>query len=132
MKTYVLDAGALVAHLLHEPSAPVVERILYGADWERPVLMSAVNWGEVYLAVWRGRGEQIAGMVQKAYQAFPLRVRSVQPEDALAAARLRARTRLPYADCFAVTLAQQAGATLVIKDSDFKVVQQEVDLLWLK
>ena len=60
MKTYVLDAGALVAHLLHEPSAPMVERILYGADWQRPVLMSAVNWGEVYLAVWRVRGEQIA------------------------------------------------------------------------
>jgi PIN domain nuclease of toxin-antitoxin system len=57
MKTYVLDASALMTFFEDRPGAEKVEELLAkAAEAKRPLAMSVVNWGEVYYSVWRARG----------------------------------------------------------------------------
>ena len=61
MKTYVLDASALMTFFENRPGADKVEELLAGAaDATRPLAMSVVNWGEVYYSIWRAHGEKTA------------------------------------------------------------------------
>ncbi len=49
MATKVLDSWALIAFFEDEPAAEAVEKILEQATAEKhKLLMSVVNWGEVY------------------------------------------------------------------------------------
>ena len=48
------------------------------------------------------------------------------------AASLKAEYHLPYADCFAASLAQARKATLVTSDKDFLRVGTAVKTLWLR
>ena len=51
MKTYVLDASALMTFFENRAGADKVEELLVdAADAGRPLAMSVVNWGEVYYA----------------------------------------------------------------------------------
>ena len=49
----------------------------------------------------------------------------------LAAARLKARYAISYADAFAVALAQELGAPVVTGDTEFEQVESLIDVLWL-
>ena len=61
MKTYVLDASALMMFFEGRPGAGKVEDLLTGAaDATPPLAMSVVNWGEVYYSIWRAHGEEAA------------------------------------------------------------------------
>ena len=48
-----------------------------------------------------------------------------------AAARLKAQHNLPYADCFAATLAQSRKAALVTSDKDFQRAKTALKILWV-
>jgi predicted nucleic acid-binding protein len=39
---------------------------------------------------------------------------------------------MSYADCFAAALAKQSKAELVTGDPDFRQVQDEIKIVWLK
>jgi len=57
VKTYVLDASALYVFLQNKPAANKVNHLLKEAVRERAeILMSAVNYGEVYGAILREHG----------------------------------------------------------------------------
>ena len=75
MKTHVLDASALMAFLEDRAGAERVEELLAkAAEAKRPLLMSVVNWGEVYYSVWRARGEKAAdAKLAKLYGFAPSR-----------------------------------------------------------
>ena len=61
MKSFVLDASALMTFFENRPGAAKVEEILRGAaDSQRPLAMSVINWGEVYYSIWRTHGEKAA------------------------------------------------------------------------
>ena len=47
------------------------------------------------------------------------------------AASLKAQYKLPYADCFAATLAQARKATLVTSDKDFERAGTALKILWV-
>jgi predicted nucleic acid-binding protein len=49
----------------------------------------------------------------------------------MAAARLKARHTISYADAFAVALAQELGAPVVTGDREFEHVESLVEVLWL-
>jgi predicted nucleic acid-binding protein len=119
VKNYVLDASALMAFFEDRPGADKVEELLAkSAEAKRPLLMSAVNWGEVYYSVWRARGEKAAGDKLREIAQLPIDVVSVDMELAKLAATLKAQHHLPYADCFAGALAQARKAALVTSDRD--------------
>ena len=133
MKRYVLDASALMAFFEQEPGADRVEGLLReAAGTERRLLMSVVNWGEVYYVVWRKYGEAAARQKLEEMARLPLEVVDVDLEITKLAASLKAQHKLPYADCFAAALAQQQKAGLVTADRDFAQLEKDLGLTWVE
>ena len=132
MKTYVLDASALMTFFENRPGADQVEDLLAkAADTKHPLFMSVVNWGEVYYSIWRARGEPAAAAKLQEIAQLPIQIVDVDMDLAHAAARLKAAHNLPYADCFAAALTQARKATLVTSDQDFKRVGTALKVFWV-
>ena len=132
MRRHVLDASALLAFLEERPGAARVGNLLTrAAELGQPTYISAVNWGEVYYVVWRGRGERAANEILAKIGALPIQIVDVDTPLAKQAATFKARFKLPYADCFAAALAQERKAVLVTSDRNFESVERNVKLLWV-
>jgi predicted nucleic acid-binding protein len=132
MKTYVLDASALITFFEDRSGAEKVEELLAkAAETKRPLLMSVVNWGEVYYSVWRARGQQAASAKLREIAQLPIQVVDVDMESAKLAASLKAEHNLPYADCFAAALAQARKAALVTSDKDFEHMGTVLRTIWV-
>jgi len=132
VKTYVLDSSALMAFFEDRPGADKVEELLAkAADAKAPLLMSVVNWGEVYYSVWRARGEKVADAKLHEIAQLPIRIVDADVNLTKLAASLRAQHNLPYADCFAAALARSRKAALVTSDKDFERVRSLVKTFWI-
>jgi len=132
LKTLVLDSSALMTFFEDRLGAQKVEELLTrAADARHPLLMSVVNWGEVYYSVWRARGEKTANEKAKEIAQLPIDIVGVDIELAKLAATLKAEHNLPYADCFAAALAQARKAGLVTSDKDFERVRSLVKIVWV-
>lgn len=132
MKTYVLDASALMCFFEDRPGAEKVEDLLAkAAEAKRPLLMSVVNWGEVYYSVWRARGEAVANEKLQQIAQLPIEILDADATLTKAAASLKAEHNLPYADCFGAALAQGKKAPLVAADRDFSAVEKLVKIVWV-
>jgi predicted nucleic acid-binding protein len=133
MKTYVFDASALFAYLWSRPGAPKVNNLLKEARPGRArVLMSAVNYGEVYGRILRDYGPEQALMAFHAVKPLPIEVLDATPQRAFKAADVKAKHRLYYVDSFAAALAIEYKATLVTSDSDFRKLGHGFPVIWLK
>ncbi|MGH9432246.1 MAG: type II toxin-antitoxin system VapC family toxin [Terriglobia bacterium] len=132
MKTLVLDASALMAFFEGRAGAEKVEEVLARAvERKHALLMSVVNWGEVYYSIWRAHGEKSAREKIKEIAQLPIEIVGVDREIAEIAARLKAEHNLPYADCFAASLAQNRKAALVAADKDFERVEAGLKIVWV-
>jgi predicted nucleic acid-binding protein len=137
MATMVLDAHALMVLFNDEPGADEIEKILLKAESGSPrLLMSVVNWGEIYYSILRGASPEIADA--KAHEIAGMRI-EVVPVDAddlelvRQAAQFKATKKMSYADCFAAALAKIKNAELVTGDAEFKVVESELKKIrWLR
>ena len=130
--TYVLDANALLAFLDDTHSGEKVEELFVLAQQEKAVLlMSAVNWGEAYFVHTRGRGERSSEAMRRLIRRFPLQVLPADARSAEAAAEIKSRFKLHYADCFAAALAIEHKGSVVTADADYKRLQGQVRILWL-
>ncbi len=133
MMTYVLDASALCSFLQDKPAAAKVSDLLTEAMRGRAeILMSAVNFGEVYGVVLREQGVDRARATLSAVQPLPIRLIDASPERAIQAAEVKARYKLYYVDAFAAALAIEEKATLVTSDSDFRRLGHGFPTIWLK
>jgi predicted nucleic acid-binding protein len=133
MKTYVLDASALLAFLQRTPSAYKVNDLLKEALQERAkVLMSALNYGEVYGKILRDSGPEQALMAIQAVGPLPIEMLDVTPQRACQAADVKVKHKLYYADSFAAALAIEHKARLVTSDSDFRKLGRSFPVVWLK
>jgi predicted nucleic acid-binding protein len=135
MATMVLDAHALMVLFNDEPGAEDVEKILLKAESGNPrLLMSVINWGEIYYSIIRGASQEIAD--SKAHEIAGMRIELV-PVDAgdleliRQAAVFKATKKMSYADCFAAALAKIRKAELVTGDRDFKTVESDLKIHWL-
>jgi len=92
--------------MMEGDGALIVEEVLVQASTsDTPVLMSVVNWGEVFYTLVKRMGMAKAEvMMAELVARIPITLVSVTPEDAVRAARLKAQYNLPYADCFAAAL----------------------------
>jgi len=131
IKTYVLDANALLDLLVNGPGAERVERLLKGARPATPLLVSAVNWGEVFYISWQRHGEESARQTLADLLQLPIRIVPVDVAQVLKAGELKAVHRIPYVDCFAAALATLNQATLVTSDRDFEKLGRHFPVLWL-
>jgi predicted nucleic acid-binding protein len=123
-RRYVLDANALSGFFEdREVTAGRVERLFDEAiRQDLPLLMSAVNWGEVFYVAWRHHGEAIAQQTEARLQELPIAVIAADRERATRAGALKQKHALGYADAFAAELAIERGAWLVTADPEFQKV----------
>ena len=135
MATKVLDSWALIAFFEDEPAAGDVENLLQqAADEKHKLVMSAVNWGEIYYSTMREVSQAAAEQTAQEIAALPIDIIGVSDDLALVrqAAIFKARHRMSYADCFAAALAKQKNADLVTGDREFTAVEKEIKISWLK
>lgn len=120
-RRYVLDANALVSVFEARPgAAEKVQALLRDAlHKEIPLLMSAVNWGEVFYIAWRRHGEAKAREAEARVRELPILIMAVDKDRASRASALKEKHGLSYADAFAAELAIECGASLVTADPEF-------------
>lgn len=132
MRRVVLDASALMTFFENRPGAEKVEELIkLAVDGKRQLLMSIVNWGEVYYSVWRARGPGVAVKVLADIAQLPIELVDADYDLTKRAAEFKANQKLPYTDCFAAALAYQGKAELATADKDFTHVQNGVKMLWV-
>lgn len=118
MKGHVLDANALYRFLMDQPGADVVEGLFKKArDSSTSVLVSVINWGEVYYNIAKKQGFKAAREFMGEVGLLPLTVIDADMAITETAAQLKAGYGLPYADCFAAAI---AGKTNILVTSDVK------------
>jgi predicted nucleic acid-binding protein len=108
-----------------------------GVEGKRQLLMSVVNWGEVYYSIWRAKGPSVARKILEDISQLPLEIVDADLDLTRRAAELRAEHKLPYADCCAAALASDRKASLATSDNlsrsrrgDFAHVEKKMDILW--
>ena len=134
MATKVLDSWALIAFFEDEPAAEAVEKLLQqAADEKHKLLMSVVNWGEVYYNTMREVSREAAEQKAQEIAALPIDIIGVGDDLTLAkqAAIFKATHKMSYADCFAAALAQQLRCKVVTGDPEFRQLEKEVKVRWL-
>ncbi len=129
-RRYVLDANALVGWFEDRDGiAEKVDHLLRDALFrELPLLMSAVNWGEVFYTEWRYRGEAKAREAEARLRELPIVVIGVDQDRATHAAAIKQKHNLGYADAFAAELALERGAWLVTADPEFAKLGKALSL----
>jgi uncharacterized protein len=131
-RTRVLDAYSLIAYLEAETgSERVMELIRMARDSSRDLLLSVINWGEVYYITLREVGQKKADEVERVISTLPIRIVDVDMATIKQAAIYKAVHKMSYADCIAAATAKLHKAELVTGDKDFKQVEDEVQILWL-
>lgn len=131
-ETYVLDSFALLALLGGEPGSDEVAGLLREAqEGETRLLMTWVNLGEVAYIVERRWGEGRLYRMLATLEATKLEVIPVGRELTMTAAHIKAERPLAYADAFAAALAEQANATLVTGDPEFRLLEESIRIRWL-
>jgi predicted nucleic acid-binding protein len=132
MKKYALDANALLDFLDLGPGAQRVRAILHDARQQRAaVLISVLNWGEIFYLLWQKRGEEKARQTIAALSRLPIEIVPVDLAQAMKAGELKAVHKIPYVDCIAAALATQEQATLVTSDRDFERLGRHFPVLWI-
>ncbi|MBI3885282.1 MAG: PIN domain-containing protein [Opitutae bacterium] len=133
MKPLVFDTSALLALLFDEPGAEAVEALMHRAsEKDQPMLMSAVNWAETCYRVSKKRGEEALAQAKEFASNTPIMIVDADRELAEIAASYRASDTLALADAFAAALALTRKAELVTADREFKSVESEIKIAWLK
>src|SRR5438309_10324233 len=121
MKTYVFDASALFGFLQTKPGANKVNELLKNALRGRAdILMSAVNYGEVYGGILREHGLDRAVATMSAVHSLPIRLMDATPQRAFRAAQVKSQYKPYYVDSFAAALANEYEATLVTSASHLR------------
>ena len=132
-KTIVLDSWAIMSYLQGEPSAEKVADIIADAHEDRvPLLMSVVNAGEVWYIIARRTSEAEADRSIRQLEQLGIDMVDADWEIAHEAGGFKAKHKMSFADCFAAALAKQQKAHLVTGDPEFKQVEADVTISWLK
>ena len=130
--TRVLDSYSVLAHLKDEPGAEQMDEVYRSAkESGHPLLLSTVNWGEVFYVTLRMAGRARADQVMDRLSNMPIEVIPADLELARQAALFKATKKMSYADCFAAALAKLHKAELVTGNKEFKQVEGEVKIVWI-
>lgn len=129
----VLDGFALIAYFRDEPGAETMENLLVSAGkQDSPVHMTEVNYAEVKYSIVKKDGEAAWEQAAKIMQGLPIDFHSTNRALADKAADFMSRFKISLADAFAAALAKEKKAELVTGDPEFKPLQKEIKINWLK
>jgi predicted nucleic acid-binding protein len=129
----VLDSHALLAFLRGEPGEEQVAALLEKASVrDVPLHMTEVNYAEVKYTVIRKDGPARWNEITRDLPALPVEFHPVTRALAEVAADFKARFKISLADAFAAALAKEKKAELVTGDPEFKPLEKEIKIVWLK
>jgi ribonuclease VapC len=130
--TRILDAHGLLVFLEKEAGYEKVEQSFVAAvEKDRYLLMTSVNFGEVYYIVLRECGQDKAHEIEKIIRTLPIEIIDVDMQIAKEAARFKAVHKISYADCFAAALAKLHKGELITGDKEFKSIENDIKISWL-
>ena len=133
MPTKVLDSFALIAYFRDEPGAEAVENLLVTAGRkDSPLHMTDVNYAEVKHSIVKKDGAKSWEEAAKVLQGLPIDFHSTTREMADTAADFKARFKISLADAFAAALTKGKKAELVTGDPEFKALEKDIKIVWLK
>jgi predicted nucleic acid-binding protein len=127
---FQLDSWALLAFLYREePAADRVEHLLREAAAGRVrLLLSVVNLGEVFYIFGRRHGETAADHAVAEIKNLPINVLQVDEDRVMAAARLKMRHSVSYANAFAAATAEEFGAILLTGDPELLALKSDLQI----
>ncbi|MBE7500748.1 MAG: PIN domain-containing protein [Verrucomicrobiales bacterium] len=129
----VLDSFALLAFLRGEAGDAKVAGLLEKAgERDAPLHMTEVNYAEIKYIVLRQDGAARWAEVARDLPTLPIEFHPADRELADVAADFKCRFRLSLADAFAAALARKHKAELVTGDPEFKAVEKEIKVVWLR
>ena len=129
----VLDSFALIAFRYGEPGEAQVAVLLEKAgDRDAPLHMTEVNYAEVKYTVIRKDGAARWAEIERELPSIPIEFHPATRSLADLAADFKARHRLSLADAFAAALAKEKKAELVTGAPEFKALEKEIKIHWLK
>lgn len=132
-RAIVLDSWAVMAYLEDEASAEKVADIIADAHEEKiPLLMTVVNAGEVWYILAREASVPEADASVRQLRQLGIEFINADWDLAREAGGFKAKHKMSFADCFAAALAKQRKAHLVTGDQEFKQVEADVIINWLK
>jgi len=133
MAGYVLDSYALLSYLRDEEGADVVQAVLEHAERSgHNVLMCEVNYAEVQYMIRRKHGAGEWERVAEVLRGLPIGFVVADRELSNLAAQFKALHRMSLADAYAAALAQKSKAELLTGDEEFKAVEDEITVRWLR
>jgi predicted nucleic acid-binding protein len=133
MPVKVLDSFALIAYFRDEPGAGTVEDLLISAGKkDTPLLMTDVNYAEVKYSIVKKDGAEAWSEAAKVLQGLPIDFHPTTRTLADFAADFKAHFKLSLADAFAAALAKEKRADLVTGDPEFKPLEKEIKIHWLR
>jgi ribonuclease VapC len=94
--------------------------------------MTEVNYAEVQYIVRRKDGEAVWQTIARELVAAPIRFHVADRVLADSAADFKTRFKISLADAFAAALAKKQNADLVTGDPEFKPLEKEIGISWLK
>lgn len=129
----VLDAHAVFVYLEREPGYQIVRDALARAtETGKPLYLTTVNWGEIYYSTLRELGDPAAEKIVRLLASFPIEVVDVDASIAKQAGRYKSGGKISYADCFAAALAKLRRLPLMTGDKEFKIVEDDIKIVWLR
>ena len=129
----VLDSFALIAYFRDEAGAEIVENLLVTAGKKDvPLHMTEVNYAEVKYSIVKKDGADAWEEAAKILQGLPIEFHPATRELADVAAGYKARFKLSLADAFAAALAKEKKAELITGDPEYKALEKEIKIGWLK
>lgn len=129
MKRYVFDSYAILAFLEDGPGQ---------TSWKKPygkrqparqrAFSPSSTGGEVYDTVMREVGLEKAELLA----IYPLQITAADQPLTKLAAQFKGRHRIAYAACFAAALAKQEKAVVLTGDPEFRLLEKEIKVSWLR
>ena len=132
-KNYLFDAFPLLCWLQEEPGYELIDDLLTEAETGKSsISMHIINLGEVFYRVCRVSGTKRGEEILEKIRMLPIRILSISDEEVMAAAKIKAKYPISYADAFAVSKALESRATVVTGDPEYKKVSKVIEILWVK
>ena len=136
IKSYVLDACALIAFLRNESGADTVTRLLRDAESGNAMMyMNRLNLLKVYYDAYRTDGKQKADTEQNLIQKLPITIKNELNDDVfMEAGHMKANYRISLADAVAAAEASALNAILVTADREFDFIerQENISFCWIR
>jgi predicted nucleic acid-binding protein len=128
----VLDTFAIMALFNGEPGADYIENLLFDASQGNvELIMASVNLGEVWYCIAHQASPELADHYTDELMTLSIKMIDADWPLTRAAAAIKVRGNISYADSFAAALAKIHGAILLTGDNEFKQLEDEISIEWL-